>query len=274
MLVLAGKPRETRYPSVSFLENPSARVRDRNVRRGWVRAITLHTTRAIRTQPILEGFGKGGRALATIAEWNRSPRDASAHLVVDRDGVVYQTADLVNEETWHAETVNPVTIGIEIEQGSDGSLYRGQLGVTVALCNDLTAWLGIQRQIPDQYRGRVARIASGGANVVGLYGHRDQADPNHRGPGDPGDAIFDLLAAEGYERFNFAADQDLATWRVRQEQLGMPGPFDGIAGRATVEALRAHGYADGLYVQVKESGTVLERLIGGTLLAALLSRAL
>jgi hypothetical protein len=265
MLILKGTPRETPFPSVSFVERPEYRIVDVSRRPDVrVRAIVLHTTRGASPQPIRDGYGKGGAALANVQQWNRETRDASAHLLVDRDGTVYQTADLVSDEAWHATSVNPVSVGIEICQGSDGSLYRGQLGVAVALVHWLTDALGIQRQIPHAYTGEVPRLASGGRDVVGVYGHRDQT--RRKGIGDPGDIVFELLAAEGYERFDLRAGQDLDTWRARQRDLGIAA--DGIPGPATVAALRAKGKRGGLWIEVPEPATGLVSAAVGVLLAA------
>ena len=238
MLILNGQSLPTPFLSKSFAEEPAYRLTsDKGPRRSsdWVRGIVVHTTQGRYPQPILPGLGRGGGALANIRYWNRSPDYAGAHLLVDTDGTVYQTADLVTEQTWHATNVNPVTVGIEVVQGNDGSLYQGQLAATVQLVNWLTANLGIQRQIPLPYAGHaLERLSSGGRDVVGVYGHRDQT--SNKGRGDPGDAIMQMLADAGYERFDIGAGQDLDVWRSRQQSLGVTA--SGVPDAATVEALK------------------------------------
>jgi len=251
MLILRGLQVPTPFHSTSFLEDPAYRLgaSDRASRPStWVRGIVLHTTQGRHPQPIKPGLGGGGSALANVKYWNRSPDYAGAHLLVDRDGVVYQTADIVLEQTWHATSVNAVTVGIEIVQESDGSLYQGQLDATLRLVNWLTEQLGIQRQIPAPYKGPLDRLVAGGKDVVGVYGHRDQT--KSRGRGDPGDGVMDMLAAAGYERFDLDLRQDLYAWIERQLTMGLHA--DGVAGPATVAELKTRpSTANGLWVQIR-----------------------
>lgn len=249
MLILSGKQVETPFVSKSWLDEVSARIgpKDRaNRTTTWIRGITLHTTNGSAPQPIKPGAGRSGAALQNIFYWNSSSSYASSHLLVDRDGVVFQTADLIAEQTWHATSVNNVSVGVEICQGSDGSLFQKQLDVVVSMCDWLTAQLGIQRQVPLAYTGKViSRLSSGGKDVVGVYGHRDQT--SNRGKGDPGDAVMDALVAAGYERFDLEAGADKAAWQQRQKTLGITA--DGVPGPATLAALKAAGYADGMWVK-------------------------
>lgn len=224
----------------------------------WVRSIVLHTTKGIpggkdrRPQKILPGIGPSGPAAEAVAHWwSTSGLASGAHLVCDFDGSWICLADLANECAYHATTVNDVSIGIEICQGRDAELYEGQLDSVVAMVDFLTARFGIQRQVPDAYRGPIARLESGGADCVGVFGHRDQT--SNRGAGDPGDAIMDRLRAAGYEAFDFSAGEDLAAWRERQRDLGVRHgtsvEVDGIPGPATVAQLRQCGYPDGLWIR-------------------------
>ena len=64
---------------------------------------------------------------------------------------------------------------------------------------------------------------------MGIFGHRDVT--TNRGLGDPGDAIFERLASAGYEAVDFAASQDIETWKLRQEELNR----DLNAGLASME---------------------------------------
>jgi len=262
MLILNGASTPTPFLSKSFLEDPAYRLgsSDRGPRSGWVRGIVLHTTQGRYPQPILPGFGRGGGALANVQYWNRAPDYAGAHLLVDTDGTVYQTSDLISEQTWHATSVNPVTVGIEIVQGTDGSLYQGQLERAVQLVNWLTSKLGIQRQIPLGYDEHtpIARLVAGGRDVVGVYGHRDQT--GNRGRGDPGDTIMTMLAAAGYEMFDLNSGQDLSVWSGRQRDLGLTA--DGVPGQATVQALKTTR-PGGLWVDVQGIGRDAQALAKG-----------
>ena len=221
----------------------------------WVRGIGVHTTRGLPFDPaakwmadpvsgaklpgyprILQGVGpKTNIARNTVGWWSLDQRHAGAHLVVDYDGGVACLADLTWEETYHAGPVNERTIGIEIAQRPGGELYEAQLASLVILCDWLTLRLRIQRQIPHAYeQGQpLVRCRAGGRDVVGVYGHRDIT--TSRGWGDPGDAVFAALERGGYERFDFAAGDDLERWKVRQAYLGSKP--DGVPGPKTCGAI-------------------------------------
>lgn len=249
-LILHGTSVPTpRFTSKTYLDDPRyGLTNDKGLRPSgsWIRGIVIHTTRGTHPQPIRPGHGNPGGAAANVGYWNHSPACASSHLLVDSDGTVIQTCDLITYQTWHATSVNPVTVGIEVVQGSDGSLYQDQITTVVALVDLLTAALGIQRQIPTAYSGPIDRLVHGGHDVVGIYGHRDQSAD--RGRGDPGDAIFDALALAGYERMDFKTGQDLTCWKDRQKFLGLTD-LDGVPGPATVKALQSKNYRDGIWVQ-------------------------
>jgi hypothetical protein len=243
----------------SWHTDPGLRLggEDRRLRRTrWIRGIVLHTTKGIpggtdhRQQIILPGYGPDTNADNRSARlWSTDGRGAGAHLVVDHDGQVSCLADLLLEAAYHAGPVNEVTIGIELYQGNAAELYEGQLEAVVHLCNWLTARFGIQRQIPVlNHKSVISRCSLGAEDVVGVYGHRHVT--TNRGPGDPGDAVFERLAAAGYETFDFAAGADLDLWTIRQKSMGVT-PADGIPGPATLEALRAAGYPDGLFTAAR-----------------------
>lgn len=224
-----------------------------------VQLIVLHTTKGIpggkdkRAQVIRPGLGPDLGAEARVARfWSSSDLQSGAHLVVDFDGSIGCLADLADVCAYHAKAMNARSVGIEIYQGSDAELYHGQLEAAADLVDVLTEAFGIQRQIPDRYRGPLARLTSGGADVWGVVGHRDGDD--NRGLGDPGDAIFNVLAERGYDRLNFATDEDRAVWRARQRQLNAEHDaglvVDGIPGPATVAAIAAAtGRPGGIWIQ-------------------------
>lgn len=186
---------------VNFLDDPSLRLKmgnDGRARRPGkhVRRVVLHTTRGVpggrdqRPQVIHPGLGPPGHAAEDNAHfWARDPHCAGAHLVVDYDGSVVQTADVAREVSYHAGNVNGDTIGIEIVQGSDAGLYEGQLACVVALVEHLCKRFGLERTVQWPYRGA-------GLPVAAVLGHRDVSDD--RGKGDPGDRVYELLLAAGF----------------------------------------------------------------------------
>lgn len=217
----------------------------------WVRGIILHTTRGIpggkiRTpQTIHPGTGPDHRRDEKVAlMWSLDDRKAGAHLICDSDGSWVCTCDLARVAAYHAGSANEVTIGIEMYQEPDGSLYSEQLQSVVVMVDFLTKTFGIQRQVHLPYRGKPVQRPSNGLDMVGIYGHRDIS--NNRGPGDPGDAIFMALLDAGYETFNYDLNEDLDVWSLRQKDLGLLN--DGIAGPRTVQALAARGHHHGLWV--------------------------
>ena len=224
----------------------------------WLRGIVLHTTRGIpggrdrRAQKIVPGLGADrGNDIRVAQFWSTDPKQSGAHLIVDRDGSIVCTADLALECAFHAGPVNDVSIGIEIYQGSDAEMFADQLAAVVRLVDWLTRRFGIQRQMPHRYAGGpVTRLAAGGRNVVGVYGHRDVTA--NRGSGDPGDAIFALLDAASYERLDLEAGEDRQVWRQRQRMLmaetGTTVDLDGIPGPGTRRAIAATGRAAGMWV--------------------------
>jgi hypothetical protein len=227
--------------------------------------IIVHTTKGIpggrdkRPQDIRPGFGDpvdAGRRCAGF--WGQDPTPSGAHLVVDADAHTYCLTDLETVAAYHAgdSSLNDKSIGIEIYQGADAELYEGQLAATVTLVNYLTERFRIQRQIPKSYTGPIGRLERGGRDCVGVFGHRDCTD--RRGPGDPGDEIMRLLAAAGYQRFDFNAREDLAFWEQIQRTLLNPDDqthlrADGIPGPETAAALVIAGYKNGLWVLPPET---------------------
>lgn len=244
---------------INYQDNKKLRItmgkngRIRNTK--WIRGIVLHTTKGWpddshpSPQLLIDGFGKNQNAGERCVEvWKDVT--AGAHLVVDFDGAIYQCADLVSEATYHAGSVNEVTVGIEIYQGSKAELYQEQLNVVVKLLDSLTALLGIQRQYHSPYHAkqlpqRISSSQVAGKDVVGIYGHRDVT--TNRTFGDPGDIVFSYLKNAGYESFDFGKNEDLLVWKERQKQLNITA--DGIPGPNTVKALQQVGYVNGLWVR-------------------------
>ena len=222
---------------------------------GWVRNIVLHCTVGD-AQVVAPGVGPTAHWWARYPDiWgsDRKPDGSrnphGAHAVIDLDGVVGWYADALGECVWHCGQVNnEYSVGIELKQQPDGTIYQVQIDTAIKVVSTLCEGLGIQRQVHLPYHGRVARL-SDGRNVVGIIGHRD-CDAN-RGAGDPGNAVLTALVAKGgCERFDFAAEEDLRAWRGRQAALNAQGcslTVDGVPGPATCAALKSKGYTAGLW---------------------------
>jgi hypothetical protein len=96
--------------------------------------------------------------------------------------------------------VNPWTVGIELVQESDGTIYRPQLDVLVWVCEVLCDHFGIPHRVPARNGvptvGVVERLTGKHGSWGGVFGHRNQT--TNRGVGDPGDHVFRALLAAGY----------------------------------------------------------------------------
>lgn len=225
----------------------------------WIRQVILHTTKGMWPQPIRPGVGPSGRPKRVADYWYDDPdgkRQSAAQIVVGSDGKVACLADLARIAAYHATAANDWSIGIEIYQEAGGVIYEAALASAVQLVDALCEHLEIPRQIPTAYhgaplqRGQVHHYPSRTdydlRDCVGVLGHRDNT--TSRGRGDPGDEIFARLEAAGHERLDFGAGQDLDVWRWRQRRLNAMGEqltVDGLAGPATMRALRRRGMRDG-----------------------------
>lgn len=244
-----------------------------------VSLVVLHTTKGIpggsdkTPQTMKPGFGPDTDAVdRTIRYWSTDPKPSGAHLVIDADGMVGCLADLKEVCAYHAgdHGVNHRSVGIEIYQFGDASLYEGQLDVAVKVVDVLTAQFGIQRQIPTKYLNKPApRLDEGGKDCMGVVGHRDVS--NNRGFGDPGDLIFQKLEKAGYERLDFYTGKDLEVWKSRQKELadktGLHLTIDGVPGPGTRAALTQLGYKHGLWMLPPEAtvASPLENILSGFL---------
>lgn len=261
MLILAGKPREV--PGIittNWKDDPSLRLKmgeDGRSRGEFkrIRRIILHTTCGIpggkdqRPQLILEGIGAPGPAAEqNVHYWTGNSGQAGAHLVVDRDGSVVQTCDLIDEMAFHAGGANGDSIGIEIcQRQADASLYRDQLRAAARL----VLWLCKQDEIDVQwqtqwpYKRPVQPInMAAGQGPVGVFAHYHQT--TDRGPGDCGATMWDCLAELGIEKLDFYEPKKISDlWIARQQALGLQA--DGDPGPATKRALKSAGYTGGLY---------------------------
>jgi hypothetical protein len=257
-IVLDGNKIETPgLETISWLDDSKVpKTTDVNPRKSWIRAIVLHTVHG-KVGKLLPGLSKPSTRAESFAKYQaNTSRDVSWDYTIDTDGTIVVSNDPVKHYTWHATSVNPFTIGIELVQEDNGDLYAGQMDVAVCFLDLLTRELAdrghpIQRQIPltmdsEPVKGVIKRLADANSakSVVGIYGHRNQT--TNRGVGDPGDFIFRALHDAGYKGFNLEAQEDLIFWKSIQERLGLPA--DGVPGPATQRALLNANHKHGLWV--------------------------
>lgn len=220
-----------------------------------------HKTEADFAEHVLPGAGPVdaiGGTLDSAREWAADKRHAGSHLIVGYDGEALCLADLVRVCAWHDSNIvsNRLSVGMEMKERHGGLVYEATLASAVEITIAGMRALGIQFQCPRHYRNNMPfpRFADGGRDLVGCFGHRDVSAT--RGYWDPGDIIFDMLQARGYERFDFYGAEDLETWKKRQawlRELGVySGPLDGIPGRGTTAALKTLGYPDGIFALGRE----------------------
>jgi hypothetical protein len=230
----------------------------------WVRQVTIHTTQGKDPQIIKPGGPPrpGDRAAQIARYWSTSSTPGCAPLIVDGDSIAC-LFDLVKYQGYHATTVNPWSVGIEMVQEPDGTIYEDTLDATVRLVLVLCDALGIPLQTTDRvYRSNtiIERLRFGGSDVVGVFGHRDNAwrFPQHlnaatlarypsgyadRGRGDPGDEIYRRLRRAGAMSFDFDGREEIAWWMRVQRALGLGA--DGVCGPGTVAELRRRGLWSG-----------------------------
>lgn len=255
-LVFSGLAHEVEgLRSVSYLDDSTIapRITDSDKRARRIRSVIVHTTsgtcRAGKVHP--GRLATDDRAGVLARYQTRTARRVSWDYTVGRDGVVIAQNDPLERYSWHATAWNPISVGIELVQDADGSLYAEQLDALVLLVDELTRRLRIQRQIA--WRGdspilellaRADEHGAKGADLVGVFAHVHNT--RTRGSGDPGPAPFRALHAAGYEPFDVAAGADLSTWRERQRALGIPA--DGLPLDQTCAALERAGRPCGLWV--------------------------
>jgi hypothetical protein len=255
-LIIAG--RKVLVPGLTIINSTDAawcqlRPGDYRMRQTrWVRGVVAHSTGGNWPMPIVDAPGPGGECERYADIWATDPAHSAAHLVVDSRGTVACLADLQYVCAYHATSVNDVAIGIELAQMRDNTMHRATIDAGARLIRGICDAMGIPFQVcSTPYANRpIDRLVRGGADCVGIYGHRDQSD--QRGRGDPGDAIYEALLALGAEPLDYAAGQDLERGRARQLWLNAeasrrgetwsPLVVDGLVGPASLERARRMGY--------------------------------
>lgn len=233
----------------------------------YVGQIIVHTTGGKWPQPIIAGKGTPGHAKEIAEDWRGSNKrggervHSGAQLLIDFDGTVYCLVDLMRCAAYHAEASNPRSVGIEMCTTPNGSIHGATLDACAVLVALLT-WSGLEGSgllpIPCQmprgpYRNMPlrrmetgtgkARHQLGGADCVGVFGHRDNT--SKRGYGDPGNEIWARIAALGAEGFDYDGGEDLAVGKARQVTLNRQGAKlteDGIIGPASIAAAHRLAY--------------------------------
>lgn len=235
----------------------------RKRRTTWTRQAILHTTKGIWPQHVIPGALPGGKDKLLADFYRKDPNHNGAHAAADLDGTGACLADLARDAAFHATTSNDWSWGLEIYQLADGGLTEASIAAAREMVIAGCEALGIPLQIhyaPYRSGQIVERMRNGGPDCVGIFGHRDQAwdfraGRAARGRGDPGDIVVVELANDPrVERFDFTKGEDLDAWERRQRKLNAMGQrqmmgtvveVDGIAGPATMRALRSFGCSSG-----------------------------
>lgn len=228
-------------------------ITDKSPRNKSIRKIIVHTHEGLISK-LLPGIGPNSTMDEALARYQvNTEREVSWDYTVDLNGDVTAQNDPMVDYSWHAGYMNPRSVGIEmVQQNKEGTryLYEEQINKTVLLIDFLTAALGIQRQIAwdtDNNKPVLTQIQRviDYRDFTGILGHVNLT--KDKGKGDPGEHIFYALKEAGYECFNLSKKEDLEIWKQRQKTLGIDA--DGIPGPKTVEALKARGCKNGMWVQ-------------------------
>lgn len=225
-------------------------ITDRNVRTRQIRIICLHTVMG-KLGKVLPGSGEPNSAFAQALYQTKTARDVSWDYTIALDGTVICQNDPLRWYTWHAGAINPISIGIEFDQLSNGDVYENQIMAGAKFVSYLCELVGIQKQIHMRnggpYLKTILRLAGAkqGVDMVGVFAHSNQTE--NKPIGDCGPHIWPVLRdVFGFDTFDFTKDEDLAVWRGRQHLIGVEE--DGIPLKNTVSKLKELGYEHGMWV--------------------------
>lgn len=162
-------------------------------RRREIKHVVLHTTGGYADQCVLNEPAPDSacHARAVVNYWRNDDRIGGAHILVDADGTCYCLADLVAVAAYHCVGFNQVSVGIEVVQQRNGSLYAAQLRSVAAVVNAIATKLSLPRSVAVAYDRKPRSSVDG----IGVVGHRDLSA--NRGAGDPGDFILQAVADVG-----------------------------------------------------------------------------
>lgn len=198
---------------INYLDDASLALTTRSCARRKnnrsVEFVVLHTTKGLPSgddttpQSVRDEAAEPRHCTArkTVAYWAREDaRVGGAGLVLDADGTVLCLCDLLEVAAYHCVGMNQRSVGIEVTQQGDASLFRRQLEVVAAMCSVLAREFDLPRTVAMPYTGCRAVMVDGGyasgLEGVGFLGHRDASD--NRGFGDPGDFVMQALVDAGW----------------------------------------------------------------------------
>lgn len=211
-LIVGGQQIQTSYETLDWINNPD---KIKNVvtvgKHGGPRSHTfqtpvgvcLHNFTGSRQVIVAPGKGSEVRSFAVARMFaNPKGRKASCHLIITAAGRVLCLADLKQHKTFHAGLCNDWSIGIEIQKDKDFKMYEACLDTAVEVCEDLHNIFSIPKIIPADNKNSLV-VEEGFMPMItkvkpykGFFGHRNCS--TNRGPGDPGNTIFERLLLKGW----------------------------------------------------------------------------
>lgn len=215
----------------------------------------LHKTIADDPERLLPGSGPVGGARATATAWFDDAHSAGGHVITGHDGETACLCDLATWASYHARQSNFLSVGHEMKELHGGGFYEACVAAAVKVTIAGCRLLGIPLMAHWPYRNNtpLARMANGGIDCYGIFGHRDNT--TERGRWDPGDIVYDYLRDAGVVLLDYAANKDREYVSVIQVELKRggfyAGAIDGLSGQGTVAGLRAAGYVDGCHAAGK-----------------------
>lgn len=263
MIVVNGNTHEIDgVETVSWLDDPKVKEQqtDFNIRTRTIRMIIVHTIEG-KLGKVRPGKGDPRTGFNQAKYQTQTARKVSWCYTICKNGLVICQNDPAKHFTWHAggkvSDVNPISIGIEFDQElPSGDLYEDQLIAGAKFINGLCDAFEIQKQIMMKkgtpYLKTIHRLSgpNSGYDMVGVFAHSNQTE--NKPIGDCGPYIWPILRDNhNFETFDFGADEDLNTWKFRQQEIGVEA--DGIPLKNTVNKLKEMGYKNGIWANRNQS---------------------